>query len=65
MIERRSEPRLRSLLAGHISFNGRLWRVPQAFLAETLAIRPTQQDGKYTICFGAIPLATIDLNAPQ
>jgi len=49
----------------YVSFNGRLWRVPQAFLAETLAIRPTHQDGKYTICFGAIPVATIDLNAPQ
>lgn len=49
----------------YLSFKGRLWRVPQAFRAQTLAIRPTHQDGKYTICFGAIPVATIDLNTKQ
>lgn len=49
----------------YLSFKGRLWRVPQAFRAETLAIRPTCNNGIYTICFGALPVATIDLNAEQ
>jgi transposase InsO family protein len=45
----------------YVSFKGRLWRVPQAFLTEALAIRPTSNDGQYAICFGDIPVASIDL----
>ena len=47
------------------SFNGREWRVPKAFKGEYLALRPTGKDGKYDVCFGAIPIRTIDLNETQ
>lgn len=46
----------------YLSFRGRHWRVPHAFLGETLAIRPTPIDGRYTICFGATVIAKIDFN---
>lgn len=49
----------------YISFKGRLWKVPQAFLGERLAIRPRGTDGHYAICFGARQIATIDLHNPQ
>jgi transposase InsO family protein len=48
-----------------VSFKGRLWRVPDAFIGETLAIRPRTPNGHYAICFGAHDIATIDLNANQ
>src|SRR3546814_7772938 len=31
----------------YISFKARLWSVPQAFIDETLAIRPRSVDGQY------------------
>jgi transposase InsO family protein len=46
---------------GYVTFKGRLWRVPEAFCGEALAIRPDSADGHYTVCFGAHPVATIDL----
>ena len=49
----------------YISFKGRLWKVPQAFRGERLAIRPRGKDGQYTICFASHPIATIDLTNPQ
>jgi transposase InsO family protein len=49
----------------YISFKGRLWKVPQAFRGETLAIRPRSPDGRYDICFAATTIATIDLAAPH
>ena len=36
----------------YISFKGRLWKVPQAFRGERLAIRPLTADGHYGIFFG-------------
>jgi transposase InsO family protein len=47
----------------YVSFNGRLWKVPQAFRGERLAIRPTSIDGKYGVFFGAHQVATIDLTS--
>jgi transposase InsO family protein len=49
----------------YISFKGRLWKVPQAFRGERLAIRPRGKDGHYAICFAAHPIATIDLTKPN
>lgn len=46
----------------YISFKGKLWKVPGAFSGERVAIRPTQHDGRYRVCFGAHPIATIDLD---
>lgn len=44
-----------------ISFKGRMWRVPKAFQGEHLALRPTEKDGVYDVCFGAITIAKLDL----
>jgi putative transposase len=49
----------------YVSFKGRLWKVPEAFCGEQLAIRPQHTDGQYNVCFGAHPVATIDLTQPK
>ena len=46
---------------GYVSFKGKLWRVPDAFCGEQLAIRPCSPDGHYAVCFGSRQVATIDL----
>lgn len=48
-----------------LAFKGRTWRVPNAFQGEFLALRPSDKDGIYDVCFGAIRIATIDLNKGQ
>jgi transposase InsO family protein len=45
----------------YVSFKGRLWKVPQAFCGERLAIRPLATDGLYGAFFGAHQVANIDL----
>lgn len=45
----------------YISFKGRLWKVPQAFCGERVAIRPYASDGHYGIFFGAHPIAELEL----
>lgn len=45
----------------YVRFKGRLWKVPQAFCGERLAIRPLSIDGRYGIFFAAHQVATIDL----
>lgn len=49
----------------YVSFKGRLWKVPQAFRGERVAIRPLTADGRYGIFFGAHQIATIDLAKPK
>src|ERR1041384_1223169 len=49
----------------YVSFKGRLWKVPQAFCGERLAIRPLSTDGRYAVCFAAHPIATVDLTNNQ
>jgi transposase InsO family protein len=49
----------------YVSFKGRLWKVPQAFRGERLAIRPLSTDGRYGIFFAAHHIATIDLTNTQ
>jgi putative transposase len=49
----------------YVSFKGRLWKVPQAFCGERLAIRPLNADGQYGIYFGAHQIADIDLTKPK
>jgi len=44
-----------------ISFKGRLHRVPKAFAAKTVAVRPTATDGLYQIIFRTTKIAAIDL----
>ena len=49
----------------YVSFKGRLWKVPEAFCGEQLAIRPCSTDGRYSVCFGAHEVATIDLTQSE
>lgn len=48
---------------GYISFKGEIWRVPDAFQTERLAIRPLDRDGLYGGFFGATEITKIDLCA--
>jgi transposase InsO family protein len=50
-----------SATKAYVSFKGRLWKVPQAFCGERLAIRPMASGNKYGIFFAAHQVATIDL----
>jgi transposase InsO family protein len=54
-----------STTKAYVHFKGRLWKIPQAFCGERLAIRPRAPDGHYAVCFGAREIATIDLTSPQ
>lgn len=49
----------------YISFKGRMWKVPQAFKGETLALRPRDTDGLYAVCFGANHITDLNLKDPQ
>ena len=49
----------------YVSFRGQLWKVPQAFRGERLAIRPLTIDGQYGVFFAAHQVATIDLTNNQ
>ena len=49
----------------YISFKGKLWKVPEAFRGERLAIRPRGKDGKFAVCFASHHIATIDLTNPK
>lgn len=48
----------------YVSFRNRLWKVPEAFAGESVAIRPRQPDGRFAVCFGATEIAEIDLKTP-
>jgi len=45
----------------YVSFKGRLWKVPQAFRGERVAIRPRGADGQYGVFFGSREIAHIAL----
>ena len=49
----------------YVSFKGQLWKVPEAFCGESLAIRPRAAEGQYGIFFGAYEIANIDLTKPK
>lgn len=53
--------RIVSSTKGYLSFKGRLWKVPQAFCGERLAIRPLSVDGTFGAFFASHQVATIDL----
>lgn len=48
----------------YISFKGGLWKVPEAFRGERVAIRPRNRDGHYGVFFASHQIATIDLTKP-
>lgn len=45
----------------YIAYKGQMWKVPQAFCGEQLAIRPLNRDGHYGIFFASWQVASIDL----
>jgi len=45
----------------YVSFRGRLWKIPQAFCGERVALRPRGLDGYYGVFFGAKQIASINL----
>ena len=49
----------------YISFKGRLWKVPEAFRGERVAIRPRTKDGQFAVCFASHQIAAIDLTHPK
>lgn len=49
----------------YIGFKGNLWKVPQAFRGERVAIRPLTMDGQFGVYFAAHQIATIDLTTPR
>jgi len=63
--DEREDVRRVSTTKAYLSFKGRLWRVPQAFCGERLAIRPLNAHGRYGIYFGAYQIAEIDLTNPK
>jgi transposase InsO family protein len=46
---------------GFISFKGRPWRIGKAFRRQPIALRPTGEDGVFTIHYCAQPIGRIDL----
>jgi hypothetical protein len=48
-----------------ISFRGRLWKIPQAFRGERLAIRPLATEGQYGVFFASHQISSIDLTKKQ
>ena len=52
----------RKVSAGRtLSFKRRIFYVARALVGETVAIRPTNRDGVYWICFGSFAIGEIDL----
>jgi transposase InsO family protein len=49
---------------GFISFKSRPWRISKAFRAQHVALRPTLQDGVFTVHFCTQQIGDIDLRQP-
>lgn len=49
----------------YISFKGQLWKVPQAFRRERVAIRQIGRNGQFGVFFASRKIATIDLTDPK
>lgn len=49
----------------YISFKGKMWKVPEAFRGERVAIRPRGHDGNYGVFFASHQIATINLTKPK
>jgi transposase InsO family protein len=49
----------------YVSFKGQLYKVPQAFRRERVAIRQLATDGRHGVFFASRQVATIDLTKPK
>lgn len=46
---------------GYFDFRGRRWKISQAFTGYHIALRPTRNDGRWTICFASHPVGALDI----
>ena len=46
---------------GYFDFRGQRWKISQAFAGYYIAMRPTQQDGQWTLCFASHPIGALDI----
>ena len=46
---------------GYFAFRGKHWKISQAFAGYKIALRPTQTDGKWTICFASHTIGLLDI----
>jgi transposase InsO family protein len=49
---------------GRISFDNRVWRVGKAFVGQPVALRPSREDGVFTVHFCTQRIGAIDLRVP-
>lgn len=49
---------------GHIAFKGSIWPISKAVAGRQLAIRPTDHDGLWTVCYRSHVIARIDIRKP-
>jgi putative transposase len=54
-----------STTKAYVSFRNRLWKVPQAFRGERVAIRQIKRDSGYGVFFASQKIADIDLTNPE
>jgi transposase InsO family protein len=52
---------VRRVQDGRISFRSKLWRCSKAFSGRAVALRPTEADGVYDLCYRRHVLAQVDL----
>jgi hypothetical protein len=50
---------------GYVSFQGRKWKMSQAFQGHMVALRPSLQDGVWQVFFSRFRVAQIDLGNPE
>lgn len=48
-------------MGGELSVHGRTIRVPKAFRGQHVALRPTEQDGRFAVVFATVQIAEVDL----
>ena len=46
---------------GYFAFQGQRWKISQAFAGYHIALRPTQTDGIWTICFASHTIGLLDI----
>ena len=54
-----------STTKAYVSFRNQLWKVPQAFCGERLAIRALDVDGRFGVFFASHRVTDIDLTKPE
>lgn len=50
---------------GQFSFQGRVWKISQAFAGEPIGLRATTEDGQWEIHYCGYKIGHIDMNKPK